>query len=194
MTFRGLVSAALLLPKVLATLVNPLVLQQPTPQAVEWDPLPKQPLQIDLSSLSSTEFSTLTHPLYPEHQIRIKETKGFCDPTVKAYTGFIDIERGRKHLFFYFFESRRNPEEDDVTMWINGGPGGSSALGLFAELGASMSGIKAVSFSQDYVPGPCWIDPDSSNGTSWNEWGWNRQSNLIFLDQPYVFQKSSRTF
>ncbi|PVF96677.1 peptidase S10 serine carboxypeptidase [Serendipita vermifera] len=166
MAFRGLIYAALLLPNVLGTLVNPLILQPPAPQAVEWDPLPKQPSQIELSSLSSTEFSTLTHPLYPEHQVRIKETKGFCDPTVKAYTGFIDIEHGRKHLFFYFFESRRNPDEDDVVMWINGGPGGSSALGLFAELG------------------PCWIDPRSSNGTSWNEWGWNRESNLIFLDQP----------
>jgi carboxypeptidase C (cathepsin A) len=152
MTFRGLVSAALLLPKVLATLVNPLVLQQPVPQPVEWDPLPMQPPQIDLSSLSSTEFSTLTHPLYPEHQIRIKETKGFCDPTVKAYTGFIDIERGRKHLFFYFFESRRNPDEDDVTMWINGGPGGSSALGLFAELGVHMSGIQNCNFFSGLRP------------------------------------------
>jgi carboxypeptidase C (cathepsin A) len=141
MTFIGLIIAALLLPKTLATLVNPLVLQRPAPQAVEWDPLPKQPPKIDLDSLSSTDFSTLTHPLYPEHHIRIKETKGFCDPTVKAYTGFIDIEHGRKHLFFYFFESRRNPDEDDVTLWISGGPGGSSAIGLLQVLGTLLYNI-----------------------------------------------------
>jgi carboxypeptidase C (cathepsin A) len=143
MVFKSLVFSSLLLPKALATLVNPIVLQQSLPQVVTYDPLPRHMPEIDLSSLSSTEFSTLGHPTYPEHRIRIKETKGFCDPTVKAYTGFIDIEHGRKHLFFYFFESRRNPEKDDVTMWINGGPGGSSAIGLFGELGTSISDMRS---------------------------------------------------
>ncbi len=51
----------------------------------------------------------------------------------RAYTGYIDIEA--RHLFFYFFESRRDPDTDDVVFWTNGGPGGSSSLGLFMELG-----------------------------------------------------------
>ena len=50
-----------------------------------------------------------------------------------AYTGYIDVEA--RHLFFYFFESRRDPDKDDVIFWTNGGPGGSSMLGLFDELG-----------------------------------------------------------
>ena len=50
-----------------------------------------------------------------------------------AYTGYIDIEA--RHLFFYFFESRKDPDTDDVVFWTNGGPGGSSSLGLFMELG-----------------------------------------------------------
>lgn len=54
------------------------------------------------------------------------------------YTGYLDVDAGAKHMFFYFFESRRNPEKgeflvyprchwvaersaDDVMMWINGG-------------------------------------------------------------------------
>jgi hypothetical protein len=36
-----------------------------------------------------------------------------------VYSGYVDIEA--RHLFFYFFESRRDPEKDDVVMWINGG-------------------------------------------------------------------------
>ena len=54
-------------------------------------------------------------------------------PYCRAYTGYIDVEA--KHLFFYFFESRRDPDADDVVFWLNGGPGGSSAFGLFMELG-----------------------------------------------------------
>ena len=53
--------------------------------------------------------------------------------STRAYTGYIDVEA--KHLFFYFFESRRDPDADDVVFWINGGPGGSAAVGLFMEFG-----------------------------------------------------------
>ena len=78
--------------------------------------------------------------------MRIKSTQGWCDPSVRSYSGFLDAGDGRD-LFFYFFESRSKPEEDPVVMWINGeslkvmvarsigGPGCSSSLGLFMELG-----------------------------------------------------------
>ncbi|KAJ7248638.1 Alpha/Beta hydrolase protein [Mycena haematopus] len=53
-------------------------------------------------------------------------------------------------------------------MWINGGPGCSSAMGLLMELG------------------PCSIDMKnvSSNGTTWNPHSWNSEANIFFLDQP----------
>ncbi|KDQ13471.1 hypothetical protein BOTBODRAFT_146116 [Botryobasidium botryosum FD-172 SS1] len=122
---------------------------------------------LDLSSLSTTVFSRLSHPAYPGHSVRIKKSD-FCDQTVKAYTGYIDVDHGSKHLFFYFFESRNNPDTDDVTMWINGGPGCSSSLGLLMELG------------------PCRIadSTENSNGTAWNPYAWNTKTNLFFLDQP----------
>ena len=37
----------------------------------------------------------------------------------RTFTGYIDIEA--RHLFFYFFESRSNPDKDDVIFWTNGG-------------------------------------------------------------------------
>ena len=37
----------------------------------------------------------------------------------RSFTGYIDIEA--RHLFFYFFESRNNPDKDDVIFWTNGG-------------------------------------------------------------------------
>ena len=53
----------------------------------------------------------------------------------RAFTGYIDIQA--RHLFFYFFESRNDPDKDDVIFWTNGGPGCSSSVGLFMELGKS---------------------------------------------------------
>ncbi|KAF8879930.1 Alpha/Beta hydrolase protein [Infundibulicybe gibba] len=114
-----------------------------------------------LGSLSQSTFSTLKHPAFPHHSVRIKKTN-FCDGTVGAYTGYIDIEA--RHLFFYFFESRSSPDEDDVILWTNGGPGCSSSLGLFMELG------------------PCRI-PDE-NGTVFHPQSWNSNANIFFIDQP----------
>jgi len=51
--------------------------------------------------------------------MRIKSTTGWCDPDVKSFSGYLDVGDG-KDLFFYFFESRSNPKEDPVLMWING--------------------------------------------------------------------------
>ncbi|TFK48038.1 hypothetical protein OE88DRAFT_1665085 [Heliocybe sulcata] len=113
-----------------------------------------------LSSLGS-EFTTLGHPAFPKHSVRIKKSD-FCDGTVAAYTGYIDIEA--RHLFFYFFESRSDPDKDDVIFWTNGGPGCSSSLGLFMELG------------------PCRVP--SPNGTVFHPESWNSNANVFFIDQP----------
>ncbi|KAK7008063.1 carboxypeptidase [Favolaschia claudopus] len=115
----------------------------------------------DLNALSETTFSVLSHPVFPNYAVRIKKT-AFCDDTVKAYTGYIDIEA--RHIFFYFFESRNDPDTDDVIFWTNGGPGCSSSLGLFMELG------------------PCRISDD--NGTSFHPESWNTNANIFFVDQP----------
>lgn len=31
-----------------------------------------------------------------------------------VYTGYLDVDAGAKHLFFYFFESRRDPDNGET--------------------------------------------------------------------------------
>ena len=85
----------------------------------------------------------------------------------------VDLIDG-KSLFFYFFESRRDPSKDPVLLWLTGGPGCSSALGLFMELGPCLvperNGTRAE--------GP------PINATVWNPYSWNSVASTIFLDQP----------
>ncbi|PPQ84538.1 hypothetical protein CVT25_007608 [Psilocybe cyanescens] len=115
----------------------------------------------DFSTLSDTEFSAISHPEFPRHRVRVKKST-FCDGTVNSYTGYIDIDA--RHLFFYFFESRGNPDKDDVIFWVNGGPGGSSAMGLFMELG------------------PCRVV--NSTSAKFHDESWNSNANIFFVDQP----------
>ncbi|KAH9927150.1 serine carboxypeptidase [Epithele typhae] len=115
----------------------------------------------DLHALSALEYTTLRHPGFPAHSVRIKESR-ICDGEVRSYSGYIDIEA--RHLFFMFFESRNDPATDDVMFWTNGGPGGSSALGLYMELG------------------PCRVT--GPNSTERFEYAWNDRANVFFIDQP----------
>jgi carboxypeptidase C (cathepsin A) len=114
-----------------------------------------------LSTLSADSFTALSHPVFPNYSVRIKKSD-FCDGTVDAYTGYIDIQA--RHLFFYFFESRNDPATDDVIFWTNGGPGCSSSLGLFMELG------------------PC--RALTEDGTAYHPESWNTNANIFFIDQP----------
>ncbi|EMD36609.1 hypothetical protein CERSUDRAFT_84791 [Gelatoporia subvermispora B] len=115
----------------------------------------------NLNALSSTAYTILRHPLFPHYNVRIKQSH-FCDGTTRAYTGYIDRET--HHLFFYFFESRNDPESDDVIFWTNGGPGCSSATGLFMELG------------------PCTVTGPFN--ATYNPYSWNNRANIFFVDQP----------
>jgi hypothetical protein len=110
-------------------------------------------------------FSTYQSQFSSEHSIRIKHQQNdtICDARSKQYTGWLDI--GTKHLFFWYFESQNNPSEDPLLLWLTGGPGGSSMIGMLQELG------------------PCLIN-EHGNGTVHNEYGWSKNANIIFVDQP----------
>ncbi|KIO34181.1 hypothetical protein M407DRAFT_3629 [Tulasnella calospora MUT 4182] len=73
---------------------------------------------ISTSRLDETGFRTLDHPDFPGHKIRVKSPR-LCDPNVKQYSGYLDTDDD-KHFFFWFFESRQNPSEAPIVMWLNG--------------------------------------------------------------------------
>ncbi|KAJ9602835.1 hypothetical protein H2200_012615 [Cladophialophora chaetospira] len=72
------------------------------------------------------------------------------------------------NTFFWFIEARQLPETAPLTIFINGGPGSSSMVGLFQEVG------------------PCQVVEvaEAQLGTVARDWGWDRSSNLVFIDQP----------
>lgn len=57
---------------------------------------------------------------------------GICEttPGVNSYAGFVNLAPD-VHSFFWFFESRNDPSTDPLTLWLNGGPGSDSLIGLF---------------------------------------------------------------
>ncbi|KAK7678746.1 carboxypeptidase C [Cerrena zonata] len=102
---------------------------------------------------------------HPNHELRVKKTpKSLGIDKVKQYSGYLDVVDEDKHFFYYVFESRNDPKNDPVILWLNGGPGCSSLTGLFFELGPS-------SIGEDLKP-------------VHNPYSWNNNATVIFLDQP----------
>jgi cathepsin A (carboxypeptidase C) len=128
----------------------------------------------------TVRYETVKHEDFPDYKIRVSklkpETLGI--DSVNQYTGYLDFQD--KHFFYYFFESRNDPENDPVILWLNGGPGCSSMTGLFFELGPSFLGpeLKPV----------------------YNPYSWNSNASVIFLEQPvgvgysYGDEKVSTTY
>lgn len=97
--------------------------------------------------------------------------------TQKQYTGYITLppftlapiqQNYSINTFFWFIEARQAPDVAPLTIWLNGGPGTSSMFGLFNEVG------------------PCEVVQmaDGSYGTQSRRWGWDRSTNILFIDQP----------
>lgn len=100
---------------------------------------------------------------FPSHSMRLKSPQDLGVDSVKQYSGYLDIT-GDKHLFMWFFESRNDPKNDPVILWLNGGPGCSSLEGMLFELGPSNVGADLQLIHNPY--------------------SWNSNASVIFLDQP----------
>jgi hypothetical protein len=88
---------------------------------------------------------------------------GYGPPPTKHYSGFVEVAPATKsHLFYYVVESQGDPKNDPLIWWFNGGPGASSLVGLFAEVG------------------PLLLNEDDKLVT--NPFAWNKQANLIFVE------------
>lgn len=111
-------------------------------------------------------FETVSSQQFPNHDLRVKKADlAILNlDTAQYYTGYLDVKDLKKHFFYWFFESRNDPQNDPIILWLNGGPGCSSSTGLFFELG-----------------------PSSINATlqpEFNPYSWNSNASVIFLDQP----------
>lgn len=101
---------------------------------------------------------------------RIQEAKKLSlvtglTPNIESYSGYFTVDANcSSHLFFWFFPSQNNPEKDPVSIWLQGGPGSSAFLGLLTEVGP--------------------YNLNLNGKLEKREFSWNRNSSLIFVDNP----------
>ncbi|MEV8322133.1 hypothetical protein [Kitasatospora sp. NPDC056731] len=143
-------------------------------------------------SIPANAFDTQTIHFCPDPEK--KDDEG-VPKTVRSYAGYADVDgpgTESSRLFYWFFESQTcDPHVDadkqkdliekaPLLIWLNGGPGASSLLGLFLENGPLRIG--------DDAAGTISVSPDS----------WNQEAHVIYWDQPvgagYSYCKKSKTY
>ncbi|KAH7691705.1 Peptidase S10 serine carboxypeptidase protein [Dioscorea alata] len=80
------------------------------------------------------------------------------------YAGYYRLPHSNDARMFYLFFESRNSKKDPVVIWLTGGPGCSSELAVF------------------YENGPFTITDNMA--LEWNDFGWDKVSNLLYVDQP----------
>jgi len=94
----------------------------------------------------------------------------------KHYSGLIDVgsETGVSgKLHYWFIQSERDPASDPVVLWLNGGPGSSSLIGLFQENGQLNTNDDSMTNKSGGVP-----------RLFYNKWGWTQMASMIYLESP----------
>lgn len=99
-------------------------------------------------------------------ELRYIENSGVCETTEGVYqaSGYADLT-ATESMWFWFFAARSNPDTAPLAIWLNGGPGASSMLGLFQ------------------ANGPCRMNSDNKT-VSFNPYSWNEYANMLYIDQP----------
>ncbi|KAK3119102.1 hypothetical protein QOZ80_9BG0713850 [Eleusine coracana subsp. coracana] len=96
---------------------------------------------------------------------RIRRLPGQPEVSFEQYSGYIGVDdKSKRALFYYFVEAEADPATKPLVLWLNGGPGCSSlGVGAFSENGPFRpSGQVLVK----------------------NEYSWNKEANVIYLETP----------
>lgn len=85
----------------------------------------------------------------------------------ESYAGLLPISNSSNspELYFWFFPSKNEAASDEITIWLNGGPGCSSLEGLLQENGPFIWQYGT------YKPQP-------------NPWTWVNLTNMVWVEQP----------
>ncbi|KAM5346204.1 hypothetical protein ACJ41O_009209 [Fusarium nematophilum] len=114
---------------------------------------------------------------FPGASISYKQVNDLCETTkgVRSFSGYVSLPKDflpdaggwedgvSGNFFFWYFEARNDPQNAPISIYLGGGPGYTSFDGSSVF--------------------PCYVNPDS-NSTTLNENSWNKNVNMLYIDQP----------
>jgi len=86
-------------------------------------------------------------------------------------TGTLSGQAGQLH--YWLIESTKNPSTDPIVLWLNGGPGSSSLIGLLTENGQIVTNDDSLTQPINGVP-QVFLNP----------YAWTTTANMLYLESP----------
>ncbi|KAM0934825.1 putative carboxypeptidase D [Dioscorea sansibarensis] len=97
--------------------------------------------------------------------MKITKLPGQPQVSFQHYSGYITVDEIKhRSLFYYFAEAELDPSSKPLVLWLNGGPGCSSV------------GVGAFSENGPFRP--------SGQILVRNEYSWNKEANMLYLETP----------
>ncbi|KAL9107816.1 MAG: hypothetical protein Q9227_007331 [Pyrenula ochraceoflavens] len=116
-------------------------------------------------------WSEMSVMLYYQRSLLAKTHICETTPGVKSFAGYVHLkasptrEKFDISTFYWYVQARKSPETAPLAIYLAGGPGESSMFGAMGQ------------------GGPCFIN-DEYNSTRLNQWSWNNEVNMLYIDQP----------
>ncbi|XP_023876302.1 serine carboxypeptidase-like 45 [Quercus suber] len=102
---------------------------------------------------------------FPSLLDRINQLPGQPPVAFQQYSGYVTVDdKSQRALFYYFAEAEVDPASKPLVLWLNGGPGCSSL------------GVGAFSENGPFRP--------SGDVLVKNQYSWNREANMLYLETP----------
>ena len=80
------------------------------------------------------------------------------------FSGYLNLKDTHKFIHYWLVEAEASPETAPLVFWTNGGPGCSGLIGFMTEQGP--------------------FRPDADGNIQPNTYAWNKNANMVFLEQP----------
>ncbi|XP_072387510.1 venom serine carboxypeptidase-like [Diabrotica undecimpunctata] len=106
---------------------------------------------------------------------------------IESYSGYFTVDKiFGSNLFFWFFPAANNYENAPVVLWLQGGPGASSLIGLFTENGPfiakSKKGLKLRPYPWSSTHSMIYIDSPAGTGYSFTNGGFAQNETKVGQD------------
>lgn len=126
-------------------------------------------------------------------QNKIKEAQSASEvffngfKNIKSYSGYFTVNKSyNSNLYFWFFPSLSNPKNDPIILWLQGGPGATSLIGLFAENGPftvkNKKGLKLRKYAWTNTHSVIYIDNPVGTGFSFTNGGYAQNETQVGAD------------
>jgi carboxypeptidase C (cathepsin A) len=105
----------------------------------------------------------------------VKSLPGWSARTLPSrhFSGYIECAASSKQLHYYLQEADADPSSKPLVLWLNGGPGASSLIGAFTELGQLILNRDSRSAAGSATP-----------ILFRNPFSWTASANVLYLESP----------